>query len=62
MVDKKKFNPTQSNPSHNSNSTHIVGLDQVEPMGWTNFIIIIIIINKLSKKIYKYKYIKKTQR
>ena len=39
----------------------MVGLDQVELMGWTNFIIIII-INKLSKKIYKYKYIKKTQR
>ena len=42
MVGQKKFNPTQ--PTW-------VGLGQVEPMDLTNFIII---INKLSRKKYKY--------
>ena len=41
----------QPNPTH---------MGRVEPMDWTNFFITIII--KLSKKKYKYKYIKKTQR
>ena len=53
MVGQK--NSTQPNPLHKSNPTH---MGRVEPMGWTNFIIII----KLSRKQYKYKYIKKTQR
>ena len=35
-------------------------MGRVEPMDWTIFFITIII--KLSKKKYKYKYIKKTQR
>ena len=45
MMSQKKFNPTQSNPSHKSNPTH---MGRVKPVGLTNFIIIIII--KLSKK------------
>ena len=54
MMGQKKFNPT-----HHISPTQPtwVGLGQVELMGLTNFIIIII---KLSRK--KYKYIKKTQR
>ena len=50
----KKIQPitkVQSNPTH---------MGRVEPMGWTNFIIIIII--KLSRKKYKYKYIQKNQK
>ena len=39
----------QPNPTH---------MGQVESMGWKNFIIIIIII-KLNRKKYQYKYIKK---
>ena len=42
MVGQKKFNPTQ--PTW-------VGSGRVEPLGWTIFIIIIIII-KLSRKKY----------
>ena len=45
------ISPTQPNPTH---------MGQVEPIGWTIFFITI--INKLSKKKYKYKYIKKIQR
>ena len=41
MVGQKKFNPTQPNPTH---------MGRVEPLGWTIFIIIIII--KLSRKKY----------
>ena len=46
---KKKIqpNPTQPNPSHKSNPTH---MGRVEPMGWTTFFITIII--KLSRKKY----------
>ena len=55
-----KKNSTQPNPSHKSNPTQPiwVGLGQIEPVGLTIFLFII----KLSRKKYKYKYIKKTQR
>ena len=56
--ESKKIRP---NPTHHISPTQPtwVGLGWVKPMGLTNFIIIII---KLSRKKYKYKYIKKTQR
>ena len=50
MVGQK--NSTQPNLSHKSNPTHIGRVGQI----------IIIIIIKLSRKKYKYNYIKKTQR
>ena len=52
MVGQKKFNPP--NPSHKSNPTHMGRVGSGWTHGFDKFIIIIIIIIKLSRKKYKY--------
>ena len=63
MIGQKKFNPTQSSPSYKSNPTQPTwdGLGQVEPMGWTNLLLLLLLLLNWVEK-NNYKYIKKTQR